>query len=130
MRYSPCPIYSFEFRQNQRWMQVSQKYFLFYPRYIVIRLPLWLGLFLALAAVFAIYYRVQTGVFLILEHLVPSCLFVCCILMGFDLLTGVSVLTPLCTYRYRPGVTVQRHTAQLGLVFLGKLCRRIDGRHS
>ncbi len=62
------------------------------------------GAILALAAVFAITVAVQTGVFLIGAILFPVG-FCMLYLMGFDLLTGVFMLTPLAWLARRPGVT-------------------------
>ena len=62
------------------------------------------GAILALAAVFAITIAVQTGVFLLGAVLFPVG-FCMLYLMGFDLLTGVFVLTPLAWLAQRPGVT-------------------------
>lgn len=76
------------------------------------------GAILALAAVFAITIAVQTGVFLIGAILFPVG-FCMLYLMGFDLLTGVFVLTPLALLDKRPGVTVSGVLRNWGLVFLG-----------
>jgi formate/nitrite transporter len=76
------------------------------------------GAILALAAVFAITVAVQTGSPLIGAMLFPvgfSMLY----LMGFDLLTGVFVLTPLALIDKRPGVTVAGVLRNWGLVFVG-----------
>ncbi len=76
------------------------------------------GAILALAAVFAISVAVQTGSPLIGAILFPvgfSMLY----LMGFDLLTGVFVLTPLALIDKRPGVTVGGVLRNWGLVFIG-----------
>ncbi|WP_428610530.1 formate/nitrite transporter family protein [Sedimenticola sp.] len=76
------------------------------------------GAILALAAVFAIFVAVQTGSPLIGAILFPvgfSMLY----LMGFDLLTGVFVLTPLALIDKRPGVTTGGVLRNWGLVFLG-----------
>ncbi|MEZ5541324.1 MAG: formate/nitrite transporter family protein [Pseudomonadota bacterium] len=76
------------------------------------------GAILALAAVFAITITVQTGSPLIGAILFPvgfSMLY----LMGFDLLTGVFVLTPLALLDRRPGVTVSGVLRNWGLVFVG-----------
>ena len=76
------------------------------------------GAILALAAVFAISVAVQTGSPLIGAILFPvgfSMLY----LMGFDLLTGVFVLTPLALLDKRPGVTVGGVLRNWGLVFIG-----------
>ncbi len=76
------------------------------------------GAILALAAVFAVSVAVATG-----SHLVGSILFpvgFCMLyLMGFDLLTGVFMLTPLAWLDRRPGVTVGQILRNWGLVFLG-----------
>jgi formate/nitrite transporter len=76
------------------------------------------GAILALAAVFAITIAVKTGVFLIGAILFPVG-FCMLYLMGFDLLTGVFVLTPLALLDKRPGVTVRGILRNWGLVFLG-----------
>lgn len=76
------------------------------------------GAILALAAVFAITIAVQTGSPLIGAILFPvgfSMLY----LMGFDLLTGVFVLTPLALIDKRPGVTIGGVLKNWGLVFIG-----------
>jgi formate/nitrite transporter len=76
------------------------------------------GAILALAAVFAITIAVQTGSPLVGAILFPvgfSMLY----LMGFDLLTGVFVLTPLALLDKRPGVTVGGVLRNWGLVFVG-----------
>jgi formate/nitrite transporter len=76
------------------------------------------GAILALAAVFAVTVAVQTGVFLIGAILFPVG-FCMLYLMGFDLLTGVFMLTPLAWLDRRPGVNVQGILRNWGLVFLG-----------
>lgn len=76
------------------------------------------GAILALAAAFAITIAVQTGVFLIGAILFPIG-FCMLYLMGFDLLTGVFVLTPLALLDKRPGVTIKGILRNWGLVFLG-----------
>lgn len=76
------------------------------------------GAILALAAAFAIFVAVKTGVPLIGAILFPvgfSMLY----LMGFDLLTGVFVLTPLAWLDKRPGVTIAQVLRNWGLVFVG-----------
>lgn len=76
------------------------------------------GAILALAAVFAITVAVQTGSPLVGAILFPvgfSMLY----LMGFDLLTGVFVLTPLALLDKRPGVTIGGVLRNWGLVFIG-----------
>jgi formate/nitrite transporter len=76
------------------------------------------GAILALAAVFAVTVAVQTGSPLVGAILFPvgfSMLY----LMGFDLLTGVFVLTPLALLDKRPGVTLKGVLRNWGLVFVG-----------
>ncbi|MGD8568063.1 MAG: formate/nitrite transporter family protein [Gammaproteobacteria bacterium] len=76
------------------------------------------GAILALAAAFAIFVTVKTGSPILGAILFPvgfSMLY----LMGFDLLTGVFVLTPLALLDKRPGVTVGGVLRNWGLVFLG-----------
>lgn len=76
------------------------------------------GAILALAAVFAVSIAVATG-----SHLIGSILFpvgFCMLyLMGFDLLTGVFMLTPLAWLDKRPGVTWAQILRNWGLVFVG-----------
>ena len=76
------------------------------------------GAILAMAAVFAITVGVQTGSTLIGAILFPDG-FSMLYLMGFDLLTGVFVLTPLALIDKRPGVTVGGVLRNWGLVFIG-----------
>ncbi|SDH94369.1 formate/nitrite transporter [Vibrio xiamenensis] len=76
------------------------------------------GAILALAAVFAVTVAVQTGVPLLGAVLFPVG-FVMLYLMGFDLLTGVFMLTPLAWLDKRPGVTVANILRNWGLVFAG-----------
>ena len=76
------------------------------------------GAVLALAAVFAVTIAVKTGVFLIGAVLFPVG-FCMLYLMGFDLLTGVFMLTPLALLDKRPGVTVMGVLRNWGLVFVG-----------
>lgn len=76
------------------------------------------GAILALAAVFAITINVQTGQPLLGAVLFPVG-FVMLYLMGFDLLTGVFMLTPLALIDRRPGVTLQGVLRNWGLVFVG-----------
>ncbi|MHB1246654.1 MAG: formate/nitrite transporter family protein [Sulfuriferula sp.] len=76
------------------------------------------GAILAIAAVFAVTVSVQTGYPIIGAILFPvgfSILY----LMGFDLLTGVFVLTPLALFDKRPGVTAGGVLRNWGLVFIG-----------
>lgn len=76
------------------------------------------GAILALAAAFAVTINVQTGQPLLGAVLFPVgfCLLY---LLGFDLLTGVFVLTPLALLDKRPGVTVGGVLRNWGLVFIG-----------
>jgi formate/nitrite transporter len=76
------------------------------------------GAILALAAVFAVTVATQTGVPIIGAILFPVG-FCMLYLLGFDLLTGVFVLTPLAWIDKRPGVTVGRVLANWGIVFVG-----------
>lgn len=76
------------------------------------------GAILALAAVFAITVSVQTGSPLVGAMLFPVG-FCMLYLMGFDLLTGVFVLTPLALIDKRPGVTLGGVLRNWGLVFTG-----------
>ncbi len=76
------------------------------------------GAILALAAVFAITIAVQTGSALIGALLFPVG-FCMLYLLGYDLLTGVFVLTPLAWLDKRPGVTWGRILKNWGLVFVG-----------
>jgi formate/nitrite transporter len=76
------------------------------------------GAILALAAAFAITISVQTKQPLLGAVLFPvgfSMLY----LLGFDLLTGVFVLTPLAWIDKRPGVTIGGILRNWGLVFIG-----------
>src|SRR3954469_5041867 len=76
------------------------------------------GAILALAAWFAITITVQTGQPLVGALLFPVG-FVMLNLLGFDLLTGVFVLSPLALLDKRPGVTVAGVLRNWGLVFVG-----------
>lgn len=76
------------------------------------------GAILSLAAVFAVTVTVQTGSPLVGAMLFPVG-FIMLYLMGFDLLTGVFVLTPLALLDKRPGVTMGGVLRNWGLVFLG-----------
>ncbi|MCW7540915.1 formate/nitrite transporter family protein [Aquabacterium sp. A7-Y] len=76
------------------------------------------GAILALAAVFAVTINVQTGQPLLGAVLFPVG-FCMLYLLGFDLLTGVFVLTPLALIDRRPGVTVGGVLKNWGLVFIG-----------
>ena len=76
------------------------------------------GAILALAAAFAVTINVATGVPLIGAILFPVG-FCMLYLLGFDLLTGVFVLTPLAWLDKRPGVTIGGILKNWGLVFAG-----------
>jgi formate/nitrite transporter len=76
------------------------------------------GAILALSAAFAITVTVQTGAPLVGALLFPVG-FIMLYLMGFDLLTGVFMLTPLALLDKRPGVTVGGILRNWGLVFVG-----------
>lgn len=76
------------------------------------------GAILALAAAFAVSISVQTGVPLIGAILFPVGLCIL-ILLGFDLLTGVFVLTPLAYLEKRPGVTPAAILKHWAIVFIG-----------
>ena len=76
------------------------------------------GAILALAAVFAVAVTVQTGYPIIGAILFPVG-FCMLYLLGFDLLTGVFVLTPLAWIDKRPGVTINGILRNWGLVFVG-----------
>jgi formate transporter len=76
------------------------------------------GALLALGAVFAVTVTVQMGSPLVGAMLFPVgfCLLY---LLGFDLLTGVFMLSPLALIDRRPGVTMGGVLRNWGLVFLG-----------
>jgi len=76
------------------------------------------GAILALAAAFAVSITVQTGSPLVGAVLFPVG-FCMLYLLGFDLLTGVFVLTPLALLNKRPGVTVGAVLKNWGVVFIG-----------
>jgi formate/nitrite transporter len=76
------------------------------------------GALLALAAVFAVTVTVQTGSPLLGAVLFPVG-FCMLYLLGFDLLTGVFMLTPLALIDRRPGVTIAGVLRNWGLVFVG-----------
>lgn len=76
------------------------------------------GAILALAAVFAVTASVQTGSPLVGAILFPVG-FCMLYLLGFDLLTGVFVLTPLAWLDKRPGVTISAILKNWGVVFTG-----------
>jgi formate/nitrite transporter FocA (FNT family) len=76
------------------------------------------GAILALAAAFAVMVNVQTGYPIIGAILFPVG-FCMLYLLGFDLLTGVFVLSPLAWIDKRPGVTIAGVLRNWGLVFIG-----------
>lgn len=76
------------------------------------------GAILALSAVFAVTVAVQTGSPIVGAILFPVG-FCILYLMGFDLLTGVFVLTPLALFDKRPGVTLGGILKHWALVFVG-----------
>ncbi len=76
------------------------------------------GAILGLAAVFAITVAVTTGSAILGAVLFPVG-FCILYLMGFDLLTGVFVLSPLAWLDKRPGVTINGVLRNWGLVFIG-----------
>ena len=78
------------------------------------------GAILALSAVFAVTVSVQTGSPILGALLFPAG-FCILYLMGFDLLTGVFVLTPLALFDKRPGVTIGVILRHWGVVFTGNL---------
>lgn len=84
------------------------------------------GAILALAAVFAVTVAVQTGSPLLGAVLFPVG-FVMLYLMGFDLLTGVFVLTPLALLDQAPGSDGERGAPKLGPGIRRQLCGGTDG---
>jgi len=76
------------------------------------------GAILALAAAFAVTVTVQSGSPLVGAILFPVG-FCMLLLLGYDLLAGVFVLTPLALLDRRPGVTVGGILRNWGLVFIG-----------
>jgi formate/nitrite transporter len=76
------------------------------------------GAILTLGAWFAVTITVNTGQPLLGAVLFPVG-FCILYLLGFDLLTGVFVLTPLALIDKRPGVTVAGVLRNWGLVFVG-----------
>jgi formate/nitrite transporter len=76
------------------------------------------GALLALAAVFAVSITVETSSPLLGALLFPVG-FCMLYLLGYDLLTGVFVLSPLALVDKRPGVTLKGVLRNWGLVFLG-----------
>jgi formate transporter len=82
------------------------------------------GAILALAAWFAVTINVQTGQPLAGALLFPVG-FCMLYLLGFDLLTGVFVLTPLALFDKRPGVTFGGVLRNWSLVFIGNFAGAI-----
>ena len=82
------------------------------------------GAILALAAAFAVTVTVQTGFPIIGAILFPVG-FCMLYLLGFDLLTGVFVLTPLALIDRRPGVTFGGVLRNWFLVFIGNFAGAI-----
>lgn len=78
------------------------------------------GAILALAAAFAVSIAVNTGSFIIGAVLFPVG-FCMIYLLGYDLLTGVFVLTPLAYIDKREGATIDAILRHWGVVFLGNL---------
>src|SRR3954452_8057530 len=76
------------------------------------------GAILALAAAFAVTVTVQSGSPLVGAILFPVG-FCMLYLLGYDLLTGVFVLSPLALIDRRPGVTLSGVLKNWALVFLG-----------
>lgn len=76
------------------------------------------GAILALAVVFSVTINVQTGHPIVGAALFPVG-FCMLYLMGFDLLTGVFMLTPLAWLDRRQGVTIGAILANWGKVFVG-----------
>jgi len=76
------------------------------------------GALLALAAVFAVSITVETSSPLLGALLFPVG-FCMLYLLGYDLLTGVFVLSPLALIDKRPGVTLGGVLRNWGLVFVG-----------
>src|SRR3954471_24242001 len=76
------------------------------------------GALLALSAVFAVTVTVQSGSPLLGAILFPVG-FCMLYLLGFDLLTGVFMLSPLALIDRRPGVTLAGVLRNWGLVFVG-----------
>src|SRR6188472_695292 len=75
------------------------------------------GALLALGAVFAVTVTVQTGSALLGAILFPVG-FCMLYLLGFDLLTGVFMLSPLALIDKRPGVTLGGVLKNWGIVFV------------
>jgi formate/nitrite transporter FocA (FNT family) len=76
------------------------------------------GAILALGAVVTVTITMQTGSALLGAAFFPIG-FCVLYLMGFDLLTGVFVLTPLAWLNRRTGVTIPRILTHWGKVFVG-----------
>jgi formate/nitrite transporter len=88
-----------------------------HPRDALIR-AFMAGAILALAAAFAVTITTNTGNALAGAILFPVG-FCMLYLMGFDLLTGVFMLTPLALIDKRPGVTAGGVLKNWGIVFIG-----------
>ena len=85
------------------------------------------GAILALAAVLRSPINVQTGQPLVGAILFPVG-FCMLYLLGFDLLTGVFVLSPLALIDKRPGVTLGGVLRNWGLVFIGNFAGALTVR--
>jgi formate/nitrite transporter FocA (FNT family) len=83
------------------------------------------GAILALAAWFAVTINVNTGQPIIGALLFPVG-FCMLYLLGFDLLTGVFVLSPLALLDKRPGVTIGGVLRNWGLVFIGNFAGAVS----
>lgn len=79
------------------------------------------GAILAVAAAFAITITTQTGYPIIGAILFPVG-FCMLYLLGYDLLTGVFLITPLALIDKRPGVTLWGVLRVWGLAFIGNFC--------
>jgi len=113
------------------WMQVTSKYFMS-TRDTLIQSLYGLGGILALAAVFALLSRWQTGVFPDSSHVVPSWLLYGVYLMGFDLrYWGFWYLTTLALIdKTVRGVPLSKaYCANWGLSFFSNFAGALDGRH-
>src|SRR3954454_19487307 len=102
---------------GSRMVRGGESKILIGPRDTLIRAYM-AGAILALAAVFAVTVTVQTGYPIIGAILFPVG-FCMLYLLGFDLVTGVFVLTPLALIDKRPGVTIQGVLREWALVFCG-----------
>ncbi len=100
-----------------KMVDAGQSKVLMAPRDALIR-AFMAGAILALAAVFAVTVTQQTGYPIIGAMLFPVG-FCMLYLLGFDLLTGVFVLTPLALIDRRPGVTLGGVLKNWAIVFAG-----------